>query len=44
MRFDLSLYASFTCRKGVPVLWYPERKFFLLGRIITDEWFKKGQP
>lgn len=39
-RFDLSLYASFTCRKGQPVLWYPDRKFFLLGRIIGNEWFE----
>ena len=33
-RLDLALYSSFTVRNGVPVLWYPERKFFLLGRII----------
>ncbi|MDD2598275.1 MAG: sialidase family protein [Kiritimatiellae bacterium] len=33
-RTDLALYASFTVRNGVPVLWYPERKFFLLGKII----------
>ena len=33
-RTDLSLYASFTVRNGVPVLWYPERKFFLLGKKI----------
>jgi len=31
-RLDLALYASFTVRQGVPVLWYPDRKFFLLGR------------
>lgn len=43
-RTDLALYASFTFRSGLPVLWYPERKFFLLGRIITDEWFEKSQP
>ena len=43
-RFDLSLYSSFTVRNGQSVLWYPDRKFFLLGRIINDEWFKKGQP
>ena len=43
-RFDLSLYASLTCRNGTPVLWYPERKFFLLGRIIGNEWLSKGQP
>ncbi|MCC6679555.1 MAG: exo-alpha-sialidase [Phycisphaeraceae bacterium] len=33
-RHDLSLYASFTVRRGRAVLWYPDRKFFLLGRII----------
>ena len=26
------------------VLWYPERKFFLLGRVIGSEWFPKSQP
>ena len=38
-RIDLALYASFTVRHGQPVLWYPDRKFFLLGRIIGNEWF-----
>jgi len=38
-RLDLALYASLTRRKGVTVLWYPDRKFFLLGRILKDEWF-----
>ncbi|MCB1127737.1 MAG: hypothetical protein KDM81_14685, partial [Verrucomicrobiae bacterium] len=33
-RLDLALYASFTVREGRPVLWYPDRKFFLLGRKI----------
>ena len=32
----LSMYSSFTNRDGVDVLWYPDRKFFLLGRRITD--------
>ena len=41
-RQDLALYASFTVRRGKAVLWYPERKFFLLGRIIGDEWFAPG--
>ena len=35
-RQDLAMYASFTLRKGVPVLWYPDRKFFQQGRKI--EW------
>jgi len=34
-RLDLALYASLTVRNGLAVLWYPDRKFFLLGRIIT---------
>ncbi len=33
-RLDLALYSSFTLRGGKPVLWYPDRKFFLLGKII----------
>ena len=37
-RADLAMYASFTIRNGAQVLWYPERKFFLLGKRITDEW------
>jgi len=41
-RLDLALYASFTVRQGRSVLWYPDRKFFLLGRIIGKEWFPSG--
>lgn len=37
-RLDLSLYSSFTVRAGRAVLWYPDRKFFLLGRDIGPEW------
>ena len=33
----LSMYASFTTRNGNNVLWYPDRKFFLLGKCITAE-------
>jgi len=36
-RLDLALYSSFTVRQGKPVLWYPDRKFFLLGRRIPEE-------
>jgi hypothetical protein len=35
-RADLAMYASFTIRNGKRVLWYPDRKFFLLGKIISD--------
>ena len=31
-RADLAMYASMTIRNGETVLWYPERKFFLLGK------------
>ena len=40
-RIDLAIYGSFTVRAGKAVLWYPERKFFLLGRTIGPEWFDR---
>lgn len=43
-RFDLSLYSSFTVRQGKAVLWYPDRKFFLLGRVIGPGWLGEGTP
>lgn len=44
-RIDLALYASFTVRRGHAVLWYPERKFFLLGRNIDPaSWFAGAAP
>ena len=43
-RLDLALYASWTVLKGVPVLWYPDRKFFLLGRRIGPEWWPRTAP
>ena len=36
-RCDLALYASFEEVDGRPVLFYPDRKHFLLGRIIRPE-------
>jgi hypothetical protein len=36
-RADLAMYASLTIRNGRRILWYPDRKFFLLGKIISDE-------
>ncbi|MFQ6079195.1 MAG: sialidase family protein [Thermodesulfobacteriota bacterium] len=39
-RTEVATYTSFTERKGKRVLWYPDRKFFLLGRYITDEWLE----
>jgi hypothetical protein len=35
-RVDIGGYTSFTTRGGNNVLWHPERKFFLLGKKITD--------
>jgi hypothetical protein len=42
-RTDLALYSSFTVRDGHAVLWYPDRKFFLLGRVIGEEWWADGE-
>lgn len=36
-RCDLAMYSSFTDRGGRRVLWYPDRKFFLLGKVIPNE-------
>ena len=36
-RFDIGGYGSVTSIDGETVYWHPERKFFLLGKIITDE-------
>jgi hypothetical protein len=41
-RLDLALYSSFTVRHDRAVLWYPDRRFFLLGKIFEPEkWFGK---
>lgn len=37
-RTDIGVYPSVTHRQGNFVLWHPERKFFLLGKRITDAW------
>jgi len=39
-RADLAMYASVTNRKGRVVLWYPDRKFFLLGKRIGRPWLE----
>lgn len=36
-RSDLAMYASVTYSEGTPVLWHPERKYFLLGKRISRE-------
>ena len=37
-RADLAMYASTTPTDDGLILWYPERKFFLLGKRITRAW------
>ena len=37
-RVDVGVYPSVTLRDGNFVLWHPDRKFFLLGKRITDAW------
>ncbi len=33
-RLDLAMYSDLTIEHGEPVFWFPDRKFFLFGRII----------
>ncbi len=35
-----SFYTSLTVVNGKTTLWFPDKKFYLLGRVIGDEWFK----
>lgn len=35
-----SFYISLTVVDGKTVLWFPDKKFYLLGRIIGEEWFR----
>jgi len=37
-RVWLAMYASLTEHGGRRVLWYPDRKHFLLGRLLPDPW------
>jgi hypothetical protein len=34
---EIATYTSFTEYKGKRILWYPDRKFYLLGKYISDE-------
>jgi hypothetical protein len=38
LRGDLAMYASTTRTDDGVVLWYPDRKFFLLGKRIRSDW------
>lgn len=35
-----SFYTSYTIVDGQGILWFPDHKFYLLGRVIGEEWFK----
>ncbi len=35
---EMATYTSFTDIDGKRVLWYPDRKYYLLGKYITDEY------
>jgi putative SOS response-associated peptidase YedK len=37
-RTEMGTYGSLTEHNGKRILWYPDRKHFLLGKEITDEW------
>lgn len=37
-----SFYTSTTQIDGKAVLWYPDQKFYLLGRYIDDSWFQNA--
>jgi hypothetical protein len=43
-RLDLAMYASFTVRHGEHVFWYPDRKFFLLGKRVDLAQLVGEQP
>jgi hypothetical protein len=38
LRLEAAAYTSLTEHKGHRVLWYPDRKGFLLGKYIPDNW------
>ncbi|MDO5565345.1 MAG: sialidase family protein [Planctomycetia bacterium] len=35
-----SFYTSLTRQNGKTILWYPDQKFYLLGKVIGPEWMK----
>ena len=37
-RLDAATYTSLTEHRGRRVVWYPDRKGFLLGKYINDAW------
>lgn len=43
-RIEVATYTSLTEKDGERILWYPDRKHFLLGRYITNEWLADMKP
>lgn len=43
-RLDAAAYPSLTHVGGRRVLWYPERKHFLLGKIVPNAWLAEMTP
>jgi hypothetical protein len=41
-RCDMAMYASLTVRKNIPVLWYPDRKVFLLGKSLPYSFLEEA--
>ncbi|MBO9605574.1 MAG: exo-alpha-sialidase [Paenibacillaceae bacterium] len=37
---EIATYPSLTEKDGKRMLWYPDRKYYLLGKQITDEWLE----
>ena len=37
-RTEMGTYSSLTELNGQRVIWYPDRKHFLLGKVVGDEW------
>lgn len=38
---EIATYTSLTESKGKRVLWYPDRKYYLLGKVLTDEFLSR---
>jgi hypothetical protein len=38
---SIAMYPSLTEKDGVRVIWYPDRKHFLLGKKVADEWINE---
>jgi hypothetical protein len=41
---EIASYTSFTDWRGTRTLWYPDRKYYLLGKHLTDQWLADMSP